>query len=53
MSRRFDDSGALPLRGELGTEVKGGDLAARYDRVFHRYALNAAGGERVDIVPPR
>ena len=41
----------LPMRGASMHEVRGGDTVGRYDTLFHRYATNVRGGERVDIVP--
>lgn len=40
-----------PMIGAHFTEVRGGDLADRYDQVFRRSGFTKAGGERLDIVP--
>lgn len=41
----------VPLMGPAMREVRGGDTAARYDRVFRRRAFTARGGETLDILP--
>lgn len=46
--------GALAVLGcGNAVEVRGGDTAARYDQIFVRTAVDAHGGETLDIVPPR
>lgn len=40
-----------PVAGPDFTEVRGGDVAPRYDEIFRRSGWNAQGGERLDITP--
>lgn len=40
-----------PMTGKKFTEVRGADLARRYDQVFVRSGFTKAGGEKLDIIP--
>ncbi len=40
-----------PMTGAKFTEVRGADLAKRYDQVFVRSGFTKVGGEQLDIIP--
>lgn len=40
-----------PISGTEFKEVRGGDTAKNYDKIFKRYNTNPQGGEMIDITP--
>lgn len=42
-----------PMVGPRFTEVRGGDVTSRYDKIFRRSGWSGEGGERLDIIPTR
>ena len=46
-----DPEKRTPVIGPDYREIRGGDLAPRYDAIFHRTGWNEAGRELIDITP--